>query len=82
MPTIKVPMNIYMDSDERELESKVLEADLTKISNDEKDYSQKDLVSIRSLMEAFGLKDIKTAVLEFWWNLHGESKHTDAGFWF
>lgn len=82
LPTIVVPMNIYMDSDERELDSKVFDTDLDKLSNDAKDYSESNLVSIRSLMEAFDITDIKTAVLDFWWNFHGDSKHSDAGFWF
>ena len=82
MPTLSIPMNIYMDSDERELDSSVFDKDFDKLSNDAKDYTQKDLTSIRSLMEAFGVTDIKTAVLDFWWNFHGDSKHSDAGFWF
>lgn len=82
LPTIVVPMNIYMDSDERELDSKVFDTDFDKLSNDAKDYSESNLASIRSLMEAFGVTDIKTAVLDFWWNFHGDSKHSDAGFWF
>lgn len=82
LPTIVVPMNIYMDSDERELDSKVFDTDLDKLSNDAKDYSESNLMSIRSLMDAFGITDIKTAVLDFWWNFHGDSKHSDAGFWF
>lgn len=82
LPTIVVPMNIYMDSDERELEQKVYDTDFDKLSNDAKDYSESNLASIRSLMDAFGITDIKTAVLDFWWNFHGDSKHSDAGFWF
>ena len=82
LPTIVVPMNIYMDSDERELDAKVFDTDYDKLSNDAKDYSESNLVSIRSLMDAFGITDIKTAVLDFWWNFHGDSKHSDAGFWF
>lgn len=82
LPTIVVPMNIYMDSDERELDAKVYDTDYDKLSNDAKDYSESNLVSIRSLMDAFGITDIKTAVLDFWWNFHGDSKHSDAGFWF
>ena len=81
LPTIVVPMNIYMDSDERDLGEKVFDTKLDNISNDAKDYSESNLVSIRSLMDAFGLTDIKTAVLDFWWNFHGDSKHSDAGFW-
>lgn len=82
LPTIVVPMNIYMDSDERELDAKVYDTDFDKLSNDAKDYSESNLMSIRSLMDAFGITDIKTAVLDFWWNFHGDSKHSDAGFWF
>lgn len=82
LPTIVVPMNIYMDSDERDLGSVLDVDDADKLSNNAKDYSESNLVSIRSLMEAFGITDIKTAVADFWWNLHGESKHSDAGFWF
>lgn len=82
LPAIVVPMNIYMDSDERELDSKVFDTDFDKLSNDAKDYSESNMVSIRSLMDAFEITDIKTAVLDFWWNFHGDSKHSDAGFWF
>ena len=82
LPTIVVPMNIYMDSDEREFDVKVFDTDFNDLSNDAKDYSESNLVSIRSLMDAFGITDIKTAVLDFWWNFHGDSKHSDAGFWF
>ena len=82
LPTIVVPMNIYMDSDERDLGSVLDVDDADKLSNNAKDYSESNLVSIRSLMEAFDITDIKTAVLDFWWNLHGDSKHSDAGFWF
>ena len=82
LPTIVVPMNIYMDSDERELDSKVYDIDFNDLSNDAKDYSESNLMSIRSLMDAFDITDIKTAVLDFWWNFHGDSKHSDAGFWF
>ena len=82
LPTIVVPMNIYLDSDERELDEKVYDTDYDKLSDNAKDYSESNLVSIRSLMDAFGITDIKTAVLDFWWNFHGDSKHSDAGFWF
>ena len=82
LPTIVVPMNIYMDSDERELDEKVYDTDYDKLSDNAKDYSESNLMSIRSLMEAFGITDIKTAVADFWWNFHGDSKHSDAGFWF
>ncbi len=82
LPTIVVPMNIYMDSDERELDEKVYDTDYDKLSDNAKDYSESNLMSIRSLMDAFGITDIKTAVLDFWWNFHGDSKHSDAGFWF
>lgn len=82
LPTIVVPMNIYMDSDERDLGSVLDVDDADKLSNNAKDYSESSLVSIRSLMEAFGITDIKTAVADFWWNFHGDSKHSDAGFWF
>ena len=82
LPTIVVPMNIYMDSDERELDAKVFDTDYDKLSDNAKDYSESNLVSIRSLMDAFGITDIKTAVLDFWWNFHGDSKHSEAGFWF
>ena len=82
LPTIVVPMNIYMDSDERDLGEKFFDTKLDNISNDAKDYSESNLVSIRSLMDAFGLTDIKTAVLDFWWNVKGDSGHDDAGFWF
>ena len=82
LPTIVVPINIYMDSDERELDEKVYDTDYDKLSDNAKDYSESNLVSIRSLMDAFGITDIKTAVLDFWWNFHGDSKHSDAGFWF
>lgn len=82
LPTIVVPMNIYMDSDERELDSKVYDTDYDKLSDNAKDYSESNLMSIRSLMDAFGITDIKTAVLDFWWNFHGDSKHSEAGFWF
>ena len=82
LPTIVVPMNIYMDSDERDLGSVLDVDDADKLSNNAKDYSESSLVSIRSLMDAFGITDIKTAVLDFWWNFHGDSKHSDAGFWF
>ena len=82
LPTIVVPMNIYMDSDERDLGEKVFDTKLDNISNDAKDYSESNLVSIRSLMDAFGLTDIKTAILDFWWNVKGDSGHDDAGFWF
>lgn len=82
LPTIVVLMNIYMDSDERELDEKVYDTDYDKLSDNAKDYSESNLMSIRSLMDAFGITDIKTAVLDFWWNFHGDSKHSDAGFWF
>ena len=82
LPTIVVPMNIYMDSDERELDSKVYDTDFDKLSDNAKDYSESNLMSIRSLMDAFGITDIKTAVADFWWNLHGYSSHDDAAFWF
>ena len=82
LPAIVVPMNIYMDSDERELDSKVFDTEFDKLSNDAKDYSESNMASIRSLMDAFDITDIKTAVLDFWWNFHGDSKHSDAGFWF
>lgn len=64
LPTIVVPMNIYMDSDERELDEKVYDTDYDKLSDNAKDYSESNLMSIRSLMDAFGITDIKTAVLD------------------
>ena len=60
LPTIVVPMNIYMDSDERELDEKVYDTDYDKLSDNAKDYSESNLVSIRSLMDAFGITDIKS----------------------
>ncbi|WP_314352146.1 hypothetical protein [Segatella oris] len=82
MPTINVPMNIYMDSDEREVNDKVYNTDFDKLSNDAKDYTQKDLTSIRSLMEAFGLTNLKEAVLDFWWNFKGDANPEAGSFWF
>lgn len=82
LPAIVVPMNIYMDSDERDLGSVLDVDDTNMLSNNANDYSESQLASIRSLMDAFGITDIKTAVLDFWWNFHGDSKHSDAGFWF
>ncbi len=43
LPTIVVPMNIYMDSDERELDEKVYDTDYDKLSDNAKDYSESNL---------------------------------------
>ena len=57
-------MNIYMDSDGARLDEKVYDTDYDKLSDNAKDYSESNLMSIRSLMDAFGITDIKTAVLD------------------
>ena len=80
LPTISIPINIYMDASEKELKTSL--DDFDKLSKDEKTYPESDRLAIRSLMEAFGIKDFTTALAEFYWNLKGESKHETNNFWF
>lgn len=82
MPGIQIPMNIYMDNAEKELDANLLAASPAEMGTDENKYSKKDRLTIHSLMEAFELTDFKTAVAEFWWNLNGDSKEDNSGFWF
>lgn len=81
MPAIVIPMNIYMDSSELDLEADLMVDDLNDVSTKESDFSKKDLRVLHSLMDAFDV-DFKTAVSEFWWNLNGERKEDNSGFWF
>ena len=80
LPTIIIPMNIYMDASEKELKTDL--DDFDNLSKDENTYPESDRRAIRSLMEAFGIKDFTTALAEFYWNLKGESKEDSSGFWF
>ena len=82
MPSINVPLNIYMNSDERELDEHVYDLSLDQISGEPSAYSAEDLTSIYSLMKAFGLTDIKEAVRDFWWNLKGDANPEAGSFWF
>lgn len=74
-------MNIYMDSSELDLEADLMVDDLNDVSTKENDFSKKDLRVLHSLMDVFDV-DFKTAVSEFWWNLNGERKEDNSGFWF
>lgn len=74
-------MNIYMGSSELDLEADLMVDDLNDVSTKENDFSKKDLRVLHSLMDAFDV-DFKTAVSEFWWNLNGERKEDNSGFWF
>ncbi|MBM6993486.1 MAG: hypothetical protein I3J02_09525 [Prevotella sp.] len=82
MPTITIPMNIYMDAMELELDADLLVDDISSLSTDEKTYSESDRKALHSFMEAFGVKSFETALAEFYWNLNGERKEDSTGFWF
>jgi len=80
MPTISVPMNIYLDASELELEADLFDAE--ELSYDESTYEESDRNIIHALMEAFGIKDFSKAIAEFYWNINGERKEDNTGFWF
>ena len=69
-----------MDASEKELKTNL--DDFDNLSKDENTYPESDRLAVRSLMEAFGIKDFTTALAEFYWNLKGESKHETNNFWF
>lgn len=81
MPAISVPMNIYMDAAEKEVDE-VFVDDPSELSLNEADYSASSRTAIRSLMEAFGLTNFETALAEFFWIIKGDRKEDNTGFWF
>ena len=70
-----------INGSELDLEADLMVDDLNDVSTKENDFSKKDLRVLHSLMDAFDV-DFKTAVSEFWWNLNGERKEDNSGFWF
>lgn len=82
MPSIVIPMHIYLDATELELDADLFDDDMSTLSTDEKDYSEHDVNIIRSLMEAFGLTSFEAALAEFYWNFNGERIEDNTGFWF
>ncbi len=77
LPTITIPMNIYIDGEELELDD-----DLDTLGKPESAYSEHDRNIIHSLMDAFGITKFEDAAAEFYWNLNGEAKEDETGFWF
>lgn len=82
MPTIAIPVNVYMDWEEKELDADFDSMDLSSPALDEKSFSERDRERVHSLMNAFGLADFKAGLAEFFWNLKGSAKHDNSGFWF
>lgn len=82
MPTIAIPVNVYMDWEEKELDADFDSMDLSSLALDEKSFSERDRERVHSLMNAFGLADFKAGLAEFFWNLKGSAKHDNSGFWF
>lgn len=82
MPVIKIPVNVYMDWNEKGLDLEVWENPNLVESTQLKDLSEHDQRTVLSLMKAFGIKDIKTALAEFYWNMADVPVHDGRGFWF
>jgi len=82
MPAIKIPVNVYMDWNEKGLDLEVWENPKLVESTQLKDLSEHDQRTVLSLMKAFGIKDIKTALAEFYWNMADVPTHDGRGFWF
>jgi len=82
MPAIKIPVNVYMDWNEKGLDLAVWENPKLVESTQLKDLSEHDQRTVLSLMKAFGIKDIKIALAEFYWNMADVPVHDGRGFWF
>ena len=82
MPAIQIPVNVYMDWNEKGLDLEVWENPKLVESTQLKDLSEHDQRTVLSLMKAFGIKDIKTALAEFYWNMADVPVHDGKGFWF
>lgn len=75
MPAIQVPIQLYMDASEKEVDD-------LELNSKESDLSKEDLRSIRSMMRAFGIT-FEQAVSELYYNLNGKRPpHSNDGFWF
>lgn len=77
MPAITIPMNIYLDASELELED-----DLDQEDKPENEYSAGDQKIIRSLMNAFNITKFADAAADFYWNLNGSANPEAGTFWF
>lgn len=82
MPSITVPVKVYMDASEKDLDADLFVDDPSELELDESKYSENDKRIIRSLMEAFGLSNFTEALAEFYWNLSGIRIEDNSGFWF
>lgn len=82
MPVIQIPVNVYMDWNEKGLDLAVWENPKLVENTQLKDLSEHDQRTVLSLMKAFGIKDIKTALAEFYWNMADVPVHDGKGFWF
>lgn len=82
MPVIQIPVNVYMDWNEKGLDLAVWENPKLVENTQLKDLSEHDQRTVLSLMKAFGIKDIKTALAEFYWNMADVPVHDGRGFWF
>lgn len=82
MPSIKVPMNVYMDVEDKTIDINWDQIDLSKPTIDDNLFSKYDKEKIYALMHAFELKTFTEAVAEFYWNENGDAKEDNNGFWF
>lgn len=81
LPTITVPMNIYLTNYDFELDDEDYE-DESFYKKDESKFSEKDKRTINALKEAFGLSTFQEAALEIYWKINALPKHDMDNFWF
>ena len=82
MPSIDIPVRVYMDVDEKSLDmiddGSIQHFETMKLS----DLSTRDQGIVTTMMKAFDLKDFKVALAEFYWLMNDTPGHDGKGFWF
>lgn len=82
MPTIHIPINVYMDVEDKELdydiEAHQKDIESIKLTN----LSPTDQRKVLSLQKAFDITNFTEALEEFLWLIVDSPKHNGSGFWF
>lgn len=74
-PTLQIPVLIYMNHSEKEMDDFELDAKET-------DFDPTSLKTIRSIMQAYNIS-FEAAISELYWNFNGSRPpHSNEGFWF
>lgn len=77
-PTLQIPVIVFMDHNEKDLES----LEEFELDTPESSFDEASLKTIRSIMKAYGIS-FEAAVTELYWNFNGSRPpHSNDGFWF